>query len=184
MILFSQRRKLGELYKQWTIDNHVLDCPSSVVDFLQIKGLLNEEKTHTFLAVKTNTVIDGVSNSSNHFIKEDTKMANNVVDLEKVESTEVTEQTEKTKKEFFLKKWAKGAWHGVRKLGNAIKESPVTHFVMAGAGVAGTLVVEEVVRRKFNKSTDDYEDEPIEIEDGGEVDISDLPEADDDEVTE
>ena len=187
MILFSQRRKLGELYKQWTIDNHVLDCPSSVVDFLQIKGLLNEEKAQEFLAVKTNIIIDGTgSTKSNHFIKEDTKMANNVVDLEKVEPKEVTEQTEKTKKEFFLKKWAKGAWHGVRKLGNAIKESPVTHFVMAGAGVAGTLVVEEVVRRKFNKSDEsDYEpDEPIEIEDNGEVDISELPEADDDEVTE
>lgn len=185
MILFSQRRKLGELYKQWTIDNHVLDCPSSVVDFLQIKGLLNEEKTHTFLAVKTNTVIDGVSNSSNHFIKEDTKMANNVVDLEKGEPTEVPAKTEKTNKEFFLKKWAKGAWHGVRKLGNAIKESPVTHFVMAGAGVAGTLIIEEVVRRKVNRSmNEDYEqEEPIEIEDSGEV-ISDLPEADDDEVTE
>jgi hypothetical protein len=113
-------------------------------------------------------------------------MANNVVDLEKVEPKEVTEQTEKTNKEFFLKKWAKGAWHGVRKLGNAIKESPVTHFVMAGAGVAGTIVVEEVVRRKVNKAVDDCDDqdEPIEIPDDGEVDISELPEADDDEVTE
>lgn len=190
MILFSQRRMLGELYKQWIIDNHVLDCPSSVVDFLQVKGLLNEEKTHIFLAVKTDTVIDGTgSTKSNNHYKEETIMANkenDAKDLQQVKPGEVPAKPDKPNKEFFLKRWAKGAWDGICKLGKAVKESPVTHFVMAGAGVAGTLVVEEVIRRKVNGATEECEpDEPIEIEDTGEVDISELPEVDEtDEVTE
>ena len=186
MIFFNHRRKLGELYKQWTIDNHVFDCPSSVVDFLQEMGLLNEEKVYDFLAVKTSSIIDGKGNSSIIF-KEETNMANNEVkDLEKVETGEVVEQkTEEPKKEFFIKRWAKKAWRGACKVGRAVKESPATHLVMTGVGVAGTLVVEEVIRRKFQKDSELEEEyqEPIEIEDSGEETIEPTEE-EVDEVTE
>lgn len=189
MIHFTKKMKLAEIYSQWVIDNHMQDCPATVVHFLEIKGLLNEEKTHTFLAVKTNNIVDGTgSTKSNNHYKEETIMANkenDVKDLQQVNPGEVPAKPDKPKKEFFLKKWAKGAWHGVCKLGKAVKESPVTHFVMAGAGVAGTLVVEEVIRRKVNGMAEECEpDEPIEIEDTGEVDISELPEVTEDEVTE
>ena len=187
MIFFSHRKKLGELYKQWTIDNHVLDCPSSVVDFLQQKSLLNEEKVRDYLAVKTSSIIDGKGNSSIIF-KEETNMANNEVkDLEKVETGEIVEQkTEEPKKEFFIKRWAKKAWRGACKVGRAVKESPATHLVMTGVGVAGTLVVEEVIRRKFQKDSelDEEYQEPIEIEDDGEEAIDEPTENEDEETEE
>lgn len=186
MIFFNHRKKLGELYKQWTIDNHVLDCPSSVVSFLQIKGLLNEEKVRDYLAVKTSSIIDGKGNSSIIF-KEETNMANNEVkDLEKVETEIVEQKTEEPKKEFFIKRWAKKAWRGACKVGRAVKESPATHLVMTGVGVAGTLVVEEVIRRKFQKDPELEEEyqEPIEIEDGGEETIDEPTENEDEETEE
>lgn len=118
-------------------------------------------------------------------------MANNEVkDLEKVESDEIDEQkTEKPegpKKEFFIKRWAKKAWRGACKVGKAVKESPATHLVMTGVGVAGTLVVEEVIRRKFQKDSelDEEYQEPIEIEDGGEETIDEPTENEDEETEE
>ena len=187
MIHFSKQIELGEVYSKWVVENRLQDCPATVIHFLQVKGLLNEEKTHNFLAVKTNTVIDGTGSTKSNYFKEDVIMAkDDVKDLAQVKPDGVPPTTdgEKPKKEFFLKRLMKGAWDGVCKLGKAVKESPITHVVMAGAGVAGTLVVEEAIRRHANKSAgEDYEDEPIEIPDDGEVDITDLPEVED-EVTE
>ena len=186
MIHFSTKIALGDMYTKWVIENHKQDCPASVVHFLQINGLLNEKRTIELLAGKTSTVIDGKSNSSNTS-KEETIMANtdtkNGKDLVPGEGQETTA---KEKKEFFLVRWAKGAWHGVRKVGKAVKESPYTHLAMTGVGIGGTLLVEEVVRRKLSKASDeDYEpEEPIEIEDGGEVDEDVEPAEENDEMTE
>lgn len=193
MIHFTKKIELGELYSKWVIENHLQDCPATVIHFLQVKGLLNEEKTHQFLAVKTNTVIDGTSNSSNHYVKEDINMAENkdkVVDLSAANGGSGVPDKPKTEpdKEFFLKRWAKAAWKGACKFGKAVKESPFTHVAATGIGVAGTIVVEEALRRKFSRTADeDYDDqEPIEIEDNGEVDDVDenLPAEDDETETE
>lgn len=188
MIYFTQRRKLGELYKQWIIDNHVYDCPSSVVDFLQMQGLLNEEKTHEFLAVKTSSIIDDEGNSSK-MIKEDTKMANK--DIQENKGNEVPTvpeepKTPETKKENVFKRVGKKAWHGACKVGRAIKESPWTHFATAAVGAGAVLAVEEVARRKHSGSDEPVEDqEPVETEFLNEEEEPDYgPTEDDDEVTE
>lgn len=49
MIFFSKRMKLAELYKKWIKENMVLDCPFSVICFLSIHGLINEEKALNFI---------------------------------------------------------------------------------------------------------------------------------------
>jgi len=189
MIYFTQRRKLGELYKQWIIDNHVYDCPSSVVDFLQTKGLLNEEKTHEFLAVKTSSIIDDEGNSSKNY-KEDTIMANKN-DIQENKGNEVPVVPEEpknpeTKKENVFKRVGKKAWHGACKVGRAIKESPWTHFATAAVGAGAVLAVEEVARRKHSGSDEPVEDqEPVETEFLNEEEEPDYgPTEDDDEVTE
>lgn len=189
MIYFSQRRKLGELYKQWIIDNHVYDCPSSVVDFLQQEGLLNEQKTYEFLAVKTSSLIDDEGNSSK-IIKEDTVMAKN--DIQENKGNEVPAvpeepKTPETKKENVFKRAAKATWHGVCKVGRAIKESPWTHFATAAVGAGAVLAVEEVARRKFSGSEEPIEEpeEPVETEFLNEEEEPDIgPTEDDDEMTE
>lgn len=40
MILFSNRVKLASEYKKWAMENNILDCPESVIAFIQRKGLL------------------------------------------------------------------------------------------------------------------------------------------------
>lgn len=191
MIYFSQRRKLGELYKQWIIDNHVYDCPSSVVDFLQVKGLLNEQKTYEFLAVKTSSLIDDEGiRQENH--KEDIVMANKN-DIQENKGNEVPAvpeepKTPETKKENVFKRAAKATWHGVCKVGRAIKESPWTHFATAAVGAGAVLAVEEVARRKLSGSDEAIEEpeEPVETEFLNEEEEPDNigPTEDDDEVTE
>lgn len=189
MIYFTQRRKLGELYKQWIIDNHVYDCPSSVVDFLQVKGLLNERKTYEFLAVKTSSLIDDEGNSSK-IIKEETIMAKN--DIQEIKGNEVPEVPEKPetpeeqKKENIFKRVGRKAWHGVCKVGRAIKESPWTHFATAAVGAGAVLAVEEVARRKFSGSDEAIEEteEPVETEFLDEEEEPDVPNENDDEMTE
>jgi len=192
MIYFSQRKKLGEMYKQWIVDNRVYDCPSSVVDFLQVKGLLNEQKTYEFLAVKTSSLIDDEGNSSK-LIKEDVIMANKN-DIQEIKGNEVPEVPEKPetpeeqkKKENVFKRAAKATWHGVCKVGRAIKESPWTHFATAAVGAGAVLAVEEVARRKFSGSDEAIEEteEPVETDFLNEEDEPDIgPTDEDDELTE
>lgn len=193
MIYFSQRRKLGEMYKQWIIENHIYDCPSSVVDFLQVKGLLDEKKTYEFLAVKTSSLIDDEGIRQENYFKEETIMANKN-DTQENKDTKVPavpdgdQKTPETKKENVFKRAAKATWHGVCKVGRAIKESPWTHFATAAVGAGAVIAVEEVCRRKFSGSDDTVEDlEPIEAEFPEETeeepDIGPT-EDDDDEVTE
>lgn len=191
MIYFSQRRKLGELYKQWIIDNHVYDCPSSVVDFLQVKGLLNEQKTYEFLAVKTSSLIDDEGiRQENH--KEDIVMANKN-DIQENKGNEVPavpeepKTPEEQKKENVFKRAAKATWHGVCKVGRAIKESPWTHFATAAVGAGAVLAVEEVARRKFSGSDEPIEEteEPVETEFlNEEEEPDDIGPTDEDELTE
>lgn len=190
MIYFSQRQKLGELYKQWITDNHVYDCPSSVVDFLELKGLLNEKKTYEFLAVKTSSLIDDeVIRQENH--KEDNTIMANKNDQENKgnEIPVVPEEpkTPETKKENVFKRAAKATWHGVCKVGRAIKESPWTHFATAAVGAGAVLAVEEVARRKFSGSDEPIEEpeEPVETEFLNEEDEpDDIGPTEDDELTE
>lgn len=49
MLLFSQRCKLQELFLKWCAENDVANTPMSVFAFLQINGLINEEKVNEFL---------------------------------------------------------------------------------------------------------------------------------------
>lgn len=190
MIYFSQRKKLGEMYKQWIVDNRVYDCPSSVVDFLQVKGLLNENRIHKFLAVKTNNLIDDEGNSSRK-LKEDTIMANKN-DIQENKGNEVPvvpekpETPEEQKKENIFKRVGRKAWRGVCKVGQAIKESPWTHFATAAVGAGAVLAVEEVARRKLSGSDEPIEEteEPIETEFLNEEEEPDDIPTEDDKVTE
>lgn len=52
MLLFSQRKKLGDLYLEWIKENSILDCPLSMVSFMQINGLLNEDKAREMLGLR------------------------------------------------------------------------------------------------------------------------------------
>jgi hypothetical protein len=49
MILFSQRLKLEKIFDKWCKENCVRNCPINLVAFLDIRGLINEEKFLEFL---------------------------------------------------------------------------------------------------------------------------------------
>lgn len=182
MIYFSQRKKLGDLYTQWRIENHVLDCPSSVVGFLVGEGLMDETKVREFLAVKTSQVIDEKESSNKS--EEEKDMANDANLDSKGVGTKPEGENKEGQKEFFLKRAAKKAWHGIKTFATKVRESPVTHVVAAGAGAVAAVVGEEMIRRKFSAGApEDYDepDEPIEIEDGGEEPIEEPDEEETDE---
>lgn len=185
MIYFSQRKKLGDLYTQWRIENRVLDCPSSVVGFLVGEGLMDETKVREFLAVKTSRVIDE---------KESSNKSEEVIDMADAkelnkEPKELKEseapKKEKPTKGNFITRTAKKVWGGITKFATAVRKSPVTHVVAAGAGAVAAVVGEEVIRRKFSAGApedyDEPDEEPIEIEDGGEEPIEEPDEEETDE---
>ena len=49
MLLFSQRLKLQDLYLQWRDKCKAADTPLSVLSFLHINGLIDDEKANKFL---------------------------------------------------------------------------------------------------------------------------------------
>jgi len=49
MLLFNNRRKLESLFLKWCNENGVAKTPLSVVSFLQINGLINEDKALEFI---------------------------------------------------------------------------------------------------------------------------------------
>lgn len=49
MIGFGHRVKLEKMYHEWLKENGVFDRPVSIIAFLQLKGLLNEDKVLEFL---------------------------------------------------------------------------------------------------------------------------------------
>lgn len=49
MLFFSQRRRLAMQFEAWCKANGILYCAQSMVGFLQVKGLLNEEKVMEYL---------------------------------------------------------------------------------------------------------------------------------------
>jgi hypothetical protein len=51
MLFFSHRKKLGDLYLEWIDENDLLDCPQNMVLFMQINGLLNEDKAREMLGL-------------------------------------------------------------------------------------------------------------------------------------
>ena len=184
MIYFSQRKKLGDLYTQWRIENCVLDCPSSVVGFLVGEGLMDEAKVREFLAVKTSQVIDEKESSIKSEEETDMANANGELDPKGAGTKPEGVANEEPKKEFILKRMAKKAWRGVKTFATKVRESPVTHVVAAGAGAVAAVVGEEVIRRKFSAGApEEYDepDEPIEIEDGGEEPIEEPDEEETDE---
>ena len=54
MLLFSQRLKLQDLYLEWCEKNNVADTPLSVVTFLHINDLIDDEKANKFLEENKN----------------------------------------------------------------------------------------------------------------------------------
>lgn len=50
MLLFDQRRDLSRQYQKWTEENDVKDCSFSVISFLVLNHLIDEDKARIFLA--------------------------------------------------------------------------------------------------------------------------------------
>ena len=46
MIWFSERKELEKQYYEWIKENGIADQPNSVIAFLEINGLLQNEKVH------------------------------------------------------------------------------------------------------------------------------------------
>lgn len=50
MILFNERKRLGEKYVKWLKENpKFADCPFNVISFLAINNLLDEENVKKYL---------------------------------------------------------------------------------------------------------------------------------------
>ena len=49
MLFFNHRRKLENLFLKWCKENGVANTPMSVVAFLQINGLIDEDKALEFV---------------------------------------------------------------------------------------------------------------------------------------
>lgn len=55
MLIFSKRLALEKLFLKWAKENGAATTPLNVVTFLQINGLLNEERTEEFLTEQEST---------------------------------------------------------------------------------------------------------------------------------
>lgn len=49
MLFFSKRKELERRYYEWIKENGVKDCPFSVISFMVLYGLTNDEKILEFL---------------------------------------------------------------------------------------------------------------------------------------
>ena len=49
MLFFNKRKELEKRYYEWIKENGVKDCPFSVISFLVLYGLTNDEKILEFL---------------------------------------------------------------------------------------------------------------------------------------
>lgn len=49
MFWFMDRLKLSRLFERWAVENNVRMCGAGMLAWLQINGLLNEEKAREFL---------------------------------------------------------------------------------------------------------------------------------------
>ena len=52
MIWFKQRMMIEKAFNKWAEENGVAKVPNSVVAFLEINGLLNEEAIHIKFPIK------------------------------------------------------------------------------------------------------------------------------------
>lgn len=52
-LFFGDRVKLQEMYAKWSYENNVLDCPLSVIGFLESNGLINVEAAAKFIEERT-----------------------------------------------------------------------------------------------------------------------------------
>ena len=52
ILVRTDRKKIEELYKTWTITHGVKDCSESLLAYLAGEGLLNVEKSREFLKTK------------------------------------------------------------------------------------------------------------------------------------
>jgi hypothetical protein len=67
LLLFSKRLRLAELYEAWIAKNNIRDCPLSVVSFLTMHGLIDQEKAIKFLSENdTNEVKNNEENETIH----------------------------------------------------------------------------------------------------------------------
>ena len=48
-MLFSERSYLSDLYYKWIEEHHVKDCSSSVIAFLEINYLINQDNARDFI---------------------------------------------------------------------------------------------------------------------------------------
>ena len=48
MLFFHKRRELENRYYEWIKENGVKDCPFSVISFMALYGLTNDEKIMEF----------------------------------------------------------------------------------------------------------------------------------------
>ena len=55
MLIFSDRKKLDEKYKEWLVSNEhsfeIKDCSFNVINFLVAENLLDEERVYEFLGI-------------------------------------------------------------------------------------------------------------------------------------
>ena len=51
MVWFSERKELEKQYYEWIKENGIADQPNSVIAFLEINGLLKDEKIHEKVGV-------------------------------------------------------------------------------------------------------------------------------------
>ena len=51
-IAFSERIKLGVLFRKWCKEIGAKECPTNMVTFLEVKGLLDDKKVKAFLEKK------------------------------------------------------------------------------------------------------------------------------------
>lgn len=49
MVLFSERKELAEKYERWVQEYGAMNCPLSVITYLESNGFLKEDKIKHFL---------------------------------------------------------------------------------------------------------------------------------------
>lgn len=51
MLIFSERKELGEIFEKWAKDFKAKDCAFNVITFLEMSGLLDVERVKKYLEV-------------------------------------------------------------------------------------------------------------------------------------
>lgn len=66
ILIFSQRKRLGDLYADWRTRCSALDCPLNVISYLHMHGIINCKAAKEFLEkTKSIQTINGLEESEN-----------------------------------------------------------------------------------------------------------------------